>query len=108
MDEYRTGTHLKVLNPHLPVESFGRCRNAHRCKNTDVDLGNGFCMKCYDKGLDRFKSPRASKDRDGRLQRVLKFKKQKLTSREISDRLGISQGTVFEDIGILRGRGEDI
>ena len=36
----------------LPVESFGACSNARNCKNWNVILGNGYCVKCWDKGLD--------------------------------------------------------
>ena len=35
-----------------PVESVGSCRNAKNCGNwKKTYLGNGYCMKCWDKGL---------------------------------------------------------
>ena len=37
----------------MPVPSFGVCKNARNCKNFKVVLGNGYCLKCYDRGLDR-------------------------------------------------------
>ncbi len=33
------------------VESFGSCTNWKRCRNFQVILGNGLCMKCWDKGV---------------------------------------------------------
>jgi len=32
----------------LPIDSFGVCRQAKKCKNFDVVLGNGLCVNCYD------------------------------------------------------------
>ena len=37
----------------LPEESYGACQNWRKCKQMEVQLGNGFCQKCYDRGLDR-------------------------------------------------------
>ena len=37
----------------MPEESFGACSNARNCKNWQVILGNGYCVKCWDRGLDR-------------------------------------------------------
>ena len=37
----------------LPEESVGECRNAKRCRNHLTNLGNGYCMECWDKGLDK-------------------------------------------------------
>ena len=34
---------------HLPEQSFGRCYLARLCGNTNVELGNGYCMTCWDK-----------------------------------------------------------
>ena len=33
---------------HIPVESFGRCRNARNCHSLDVILGDGVCQSCWD------------------------------------------------------------
>ena len=101
MNEHSTGTHIKVQ------ESFGRCKNAYKCKNYNEVLGNGYCMKCYDKGLDRAKSNR-DELRIERIEKVLKLKLQKLNSREISVRLGVSTGTIFGDLRYLRGMGNNI
>ena len=33
----------------LPIDSFGVCRQAKKCKNfQEVELGNGLCVDCYD------------------------------------------------------------
>ena len=32
----------------LPSASVGKCRNSVRCKQYDVTLGNGLCVKCWD------------------------------------------------------------
>lgn len=33
----------------LPEVSFGKCLKARICGNTNVDLGNGYCISCWDK-----------------------------------------------------------
>jgi len=37
----------------LPKESFGDCSRSHKCGNVGVELGNGICMSCWDRGLER-------------------------------------------------------
>lgn len=37
----------------MPEESFGACKYVKRCKNWNVILGNGLCVRCWDKGLDK-------------------------------------------------------
>ena len=44
----------------MPEESFGACDNARNCKNWKVVLGNGYCVKCWDKGLDK-RHPKSTK-----------------------------------------------
>jgi len=34
---------------HLPEQSFGKCYQARICGNTNVELGNGYCIACWDK-----------------------------------------------------------
>jgi len=38
----------KVRPPNI---SFGDCRNSTRCSQKRVNLGNGYCIICWDKGL---------------------------------------------------------
>ena len=35
----------------LPVYSFGICKHWRMCGTTQVELGNGLCMKCWDMGM---------------------------------------------------------
>ena len=46
-----------VLHIHddvaLPISSVGTCMRSYKCGNVDVELGNGLCMKCWDKSLER-------------------------------------------------------
>jgi len=37
----------------LPRESAGACRYARTCGNYNVILGDGVCVKCWDRGLDK-------------------------------------------------------
>ena len=48
----------KLSKLPLPVESFGACTNARNCKNWKAILGNGYCVTCWDRGLDNRKSKR--------------------------------------------------
>lgn len=44
-----------TVNPYainkvpLPSETTGDCKNWKRCRQYNVTLGNGLCMKCWDK-----------------------------------------------------------
>ena len=33
-----------------PVHTVGTCKLWHYCQQADVDLGNGYCVKCWDRG----------------------------------------------------------
>jgi len=88
------GTHNRVYNVILPVESIGRCKNALRCGSTDTTLGNGYCMDCYDKGIE--KGGRLSiADSERRRIRAFELRKEGLTYESIGKRLGVSKNTVF-------------
>jgi hypothetical protein len=36
----------------LPEATIGHCRNSRQCKQFNVELANGYCVKCWDRGLD--------------------------------------------------------
>ena len=36
---------------YFPEASIGTCRNARNCKQVNVDLANGHCVSCWDRGL---------------------------------------------------------
>lgn len=36
----------------LPNATFGHCRNYNKCRNFNVELANGYCITCWDRGLD--------------------------------------------------------
>ena len=36
----------------LPQAEVGMCQNHQRCKNFLTDLANGYCVECWDRGLD--------------------------------------------------------
>ena len=36
----------------MPKETTGCCKNYRKCKSFTVELANGYCMECWDKGLD--------------------------------------------------------
>ena len=38
---------------HLPVHTIGVCLNSKNCKNYKTDLGDGYCVDCFDKGKNR-------------------------------------------------------
>ena len=48
-DDHKDTRHVKRLN--MPSEKLGSCKNAARCGNYMVNLGNGYCITCWDKGL---------------------------------------------------------
>ena len=42
-----------VLRQIKVIESIGNCKNWKKCKNLDVELGNGLCVECWDKNLSK-------------------------------------------------------
>jgi len=34
-----------------PIYTIGVCKRSRECRQFDVDLGNGFCVICWDKGF---------------------------------------------------------
>ena len=46
------GHGIKVREPLEKVPtSFGECRNVRNCGIWSVDLGDGYCVECWDNGL---------------------------------------------------------
>ncbi len=37
----------------LPDSSIGDCKNWSSCGQRQVELGNGYCVSCYDRGLEK-------------------------------------------------------
>ena len=35
---------------YLPVHTIGVCLNSRNCKNYRTDLGDGYCVDCFDMG----------------------------------------------------------
>ena len=35
----------------MPGVSYGVCKNSRNCGNWSVDLGDGYCVECWDNGL---------------------------------------------------------
>ena len=44
------GTALRQIQVQ---ESIGNCKNRRKCKNLNVELGNGLCVECWDKNLSK-------------------------------------------------------
>ena len=59
MSSIRTGDYFSQLKSKpLPKETIGACKNAYKrkgsaipCQSYYVVLGDGLCMKCWDRGL---------------------------------------------------------
>jgi len=34
----------------VPEHTVGNCVRWEKCKSFNIDLGNGYCVKCWDKG----------------------------------------------------------
>ena len=57
--EYKTGTWIRDRNVSLPKNTIGTCKNAEwkgrrgrgrpLCNARNVELGNGYCVSCWDK-----------------------------------------------------------
>lgn len=51
-------------NVRLPEATEGHCRNYIKCQQFNVQLANGYCVECWDKGLDTAKARMETKARD--------------------------------------------
>ena len=40
----------------LPQSTVGLCKNYGKCRSFDIELGNGYCVSCWDKGFDTQKT----------------------------------------------------
>ena len=38
-------------NTPVPKHTIGNCERWKNCRQFSVDLGNGYCVKCWDKGF---------------------------------------------------------
>ena len=54
----------------LPDATIGTCKYYRRCGNFDVTLGNGVCMDCWDRGMDKRQTDVDSKRRKNEAQRA--------------------------------------
>ena len=46
----RTGYDIEPVV--MPTVGIGSCRNSRRCKNFMTDLAEGWCVQCWDRGLN--------------------------------------------------------
>ena len=46
----------------MPIVGVGECKNSRRCRNIVADLANGYCVQCWDKGLDNRRKPENIKE----------------------------------------------
>lgn len=37
---------------YIPENTFGECTNVRNCKSFNVDLADGLCVTCWDKGTN--------------------------------------------------------
>jgi hypothetical protein len=61
--EYKTGTWIRERTASLPENTIGTCKNAEwkgkrgrgrpLCDAVNVELGNGYCVSCWDKRSGR-------------------------------------------------------
>lgn len=61
--EYKRGTWIRDRNVSLPKNTIGTCKNAEwkgrrgrgrpLCNARNVELGNGYCVSCWDKRSGR-------------------------------------------------------
>ena len=58
-NRWTDGTNHRIAPVRMPEATYGSCKNWRRCGNTegvlkakDEMLGDGFCMRCYDKGVN--------------------------------------------------------
>ena len=42
----------RIAGGPMPGVSYGVCKNAKNCGHWRVDLGDGYCVQCWDRGTD--------------------------------------------------------
>ena len=90
MEQEHTTKHNSGYNiekVRLPSASVGECANSKHCRNFVTDLANGYCVKCWDRGIDQRRRNNLDKP-------VLKRRKQngQFNSRNYSNRLSWGNG----------------
>ena len=43
----------RIAGVPMPGVSYGVCKNVRNCGNWSVDLGDGYCVECWDGGINR-------------------------------------------------------
>lgn len=56
----------KCSDCHKKSKSGASCSHAYRCRQTNVDLGNGLCVKCWDRTIAH--SPKDQREKDNAMQ----------------------------------------
>ena len=60
-DSYKSGStregssyfYNDIVEVRMPTFTIGVCRNNKKCKQYDVELGDGYCIDCYDKAMEK-------------------------------------------------------
>ena len=82
-------TFIESLMVDLPIESFGDCLNHRNCRNYDVVLGDGLCVRCWD--VD-WKPPGSRKPRSKKTGNKKTVSKKTVSKKTVSKKTGLSKG----------------
>lgn len=77
--------HLKEVFPD--TISVGNCVNIRNCKSTNVDLADGWCVKCWDKGNDARRKIKITTEQLGEEKKsklLLKERRQNIEKRQMA------------------------
>ena len=107
------GRHHRILEVTLPEATYGSCKNFKRCGNTEAVLrqrnellGNGYCMQCYDKGIDSRRPRRTKLAVAERKEMVIDMLNKGIHYKEIAKELNMAPSSTWLYIKRLEEREE--
>ena len=107
------GTHHRGEPVRMPKATYGSCKNWKRCGNNEAVLrarnemlGDGWCMRCYDRGVSGRK-PRMTKEQVAeRRERVVMMVNKGVHYKEIAKEEGIAPSTMWAYLDRLQANGD--
>ena len=111
--EGREGLTRRVSPVRLPEATYGSCQNFKRCGNTEIVLrqrnellGNGYCMKCYDKGIDTRRARLTKAEVLERKKDVIFMLEKGMGYKEIARELSLLPSTMWAYVKRMESKGE--
>jgi DNA-binding CsgD family transcriptional regulator len=112
-NRWTDGTNHRIEPVRMPEATYGSCKNWKRCGNNETVLkakgemlGDGWCMRCYDRGINGRKLRMSQEQVEERRERVIMMVNNGIHYKEIAKEEGIAPSTMWAFLDRLQARGE--